>query len=57
MNPSKPDTETIRTSCDAVSTSKPEARSAHIENVVNEQEDDEEWKLTLGKLMAMLVSS
>lgn len=39
---------------DVASTAKPKAEHAYHENIASEEEG-EEWKLTFGKLMAMLV--
>ncbi len=47
-------TEKTRSSYD-VNTSKPEPGGAYHHEIVSEEED-EEWELTFGKLMAMLVS-
>jgi hypothetical protein len=54
MTRNNQDTERRRSSHDA-STAKAEAEYAYNENIASEEED-EEWNLTFGKLLAMLVS-
>lgn len=54
MTRNNQDTERRRSFHDA-STAKAEAEYAYNENIASEEED-EEWNLTFGKLLAMLVS-